>query len=95
MELPFLDVVENSIVCSRFLPRVDFPGSWFMAKFLDKMYNVCQTPETCDRRRKFTQTLNSEDQYVMKWVEPAFENQKSQRGRIGDSCLGVHFFCDA
>ncbi len=95
VELTFLDVVENSIVCSRFMSRVDFHGLWFMAKFLEKMYKVCQTPETCVKSRKSVQTLISEGQYMMKWVEPAFENQKSQRGRIGDSCLGFHFFGDA
>jgi hypothetical protein len=92
VELTFLNVVENSIVCSRFMSRVDFPGLWFMAKFLDKMYKVCQTPETCVKRRKSTQTLISEGQCVMKWVEPALENERYQRGRIGDSCLGIHFF---
>ena len=82
----------NSIVCSRFMSRIDFPGLWFMAKFLDKMYKVCQTPETCARSRKSTQTLISEGQCVMKWVEPALKNERYQRGWIGDSCLGFHFF---
>ncbi len=37
VELTFFDVVENSIVCSRFMSRVDFPGLWVMANFLDKI----------------------------------------------------------
>ncbi len=92
VELTFFDVVENSIVCSRIMSRVDFPDLWVMAKFLDKMYNVGEMAETCVKSRRSTQTLISEGQYMMKWVEPAFENQKSQIGRTGDSSLGFHFF---
>ena len=92
VELTFLNVVENSIACARFMSRVDFPCLWFVAKFLDKMYKVCQTPEECVKSRKSTQTFISECQCVMKWVESALENEKDQRGWIGDSCLGFHFF---
>ncbi len=66
-----------------------------MPNFLINMYNICQTPETCGRNRKSTQTLISEGQYVMKWVEPALENQKSKRGCLADSYLRFYFFGDA
>ena len=93
MELPFLDVVENSIACARFMSRVDFfSGLWSTPNFLINMYNICQTPEECVKSRLSPQTLISDIINVMKWVEPALENEKSQRGRIGDSCLGFHFF---
>ena len=85
---------ENCVMYSRSMSRVGFSGFWSMPKFLINMYNVCQTPETRARSRKSTQTLISEGQCMMKWVEPAFENQKSQRGRIGDSCLGPFIFFD-
>ena len=93
MELPFLDVVENSIACARFMSRVYFfLGLWSTPNFLINMYNICQTPEECVKSRLSPQTLISDIINVMKWVEPALENEKSQRGRIGDSCLGFHFF---
>ncbi len=94
VELTFLDVIENLFMYSRFMSRIAFPGLWSMAKFLDKMYKVCQIPETCVKSRLSPQTLISDIINVMKWVELALENEKSQRGRIGDSCLGFHFFFD-
>ncbi len=72
-----------------------FSGLWSTPNFLINMYNICQTPEECVKSRLSPQTLISDIINVMKWVEPALENEKSQRGRIGDSCLGFHFFDDA
>jgi hypothetical protein len=72
-------------------PGIDFPGSWFTAKFLDKMYRVRQTLITCVKNCKCDQTLISEGQCVLKWVEPALGNEKTQRGRLKDSYSGVGF----
>ncbi len=91
VELTFLDAIENFFMYSRFMSRIDFPGLWFMPKFLINVYNVCQTPETCIKSCKCAQTLISEDQYAMKWAEPEFENQNTQRRRIGDSCVVIYF----
>ena len=66
-----------------------------MPNFLINMYNICQIPEACVKSRLSPQTLISDIINVMKWVEPALENEKSQRGLMGDSCLGIHFFDDA
>ncbi len=69
----------------------DFPGFWHMPKFIINVYNVCQTPDMCIKSDKCAQTLISECQNTMKWVEPGFENQHTQRRRIGDSCLVIYF----
>ncbi len=74
VELTFLDVIENVFMYSRFMSIVNFSGLWYMPNFLINMYNVCQTPETCVKSRKSAQTLISEGQYMMKWVEPALKN---------------------
>ncbi len=67
---------------------INFPGLWFMAKVVDKMYKVCQTPEICIKSCKCAQTLISEDQYAMKWAEPEFENQNTQKS---NECVVIYF----
>ena len=51
VELPFLDVVENSIACARFMSSVDF--FWFMVyaelfdqyvQYMSDTRGVCQKP---------------------------------------------------
>ncbi len=48
---------------------------------------MSDTRDVCQNRRS-AHTLISAGQYMIKWVEPALENQKSQIGRIGESCRG-------
>ena len=91
VELPFSDVIKNSFIHSRSISRNEFPGFWHMPKFLINIYNICQTPDICIKSDKYAQTLKSECQNTMKWVEPGFENQHTQRRCIGDSCLVIYF----
>ena len=67
------------------------PGFWYMPKFLINIYHMYYTSMICIKRGKCAQTLKSEYQNMMKWVEPAFENQYTQRRRIEDSCLVISF----
>ena len=69
VELPFSDVIKKFFIHSRFMSGNDFPGFRHMPKFMINVYNICQTPEICIKSCKCAQTLISEDQYVMKWVE--------------------------
>ena len=91
VELQFSDVIKKFFIHSRFVSGNDFPGFWHMPKFLINICHMCYTAMTCVKSDKCAQTLISECQYMMKWVEPGFENQHTHRRRIGDSCLVIYF----
>ena len=67
------------------------PGFWYMPKFLINIYHMCYTALICSKSDKYAQTLKSECQNMMKWVDLAFENKHTQRRRVGDSCLVIYF----
>ena len=91
VELSFSDVINKLFIYSRFMFRNGFP--WFLAyaEVLINICHMCYTSRICANCDKCAQTLQSECQNMMKWVEPGFENQHTQRKRIGDSCLLIYF----